>query len=54
MYRFAPKSRRPRADLIGDRLFAKVGMYMNGNVVISLIAGAATFVWRSVAVETST
>jgi predicted PurR-regulated permease PerM len=45
LYRFAPKSRRPRAILIGDRLFAKVGMYMIGNLVISLIAGAATFVW---------
>jgi predicted PurR-regulated permease PerM len=45
LYRFAPKSRRPRAILIGDRLFAKVGMYMIGNLVISLIAGAATFLW---------
>lgn len=45
LYRFAPSSRRPRAILIGDRVFAKVGMYMVGNVVISLIAGAATFLW---------
>jgi len=45
LYRFVPNSRRPRAILIGDRIFAKVGAYMMGNIVISAIAGAATFVW---------
>jgi predicted PurR-regulated permease PerM len=45
LYRFVPNSRRPRAILIGDRIFAKVGAYMIGNVVISVIAGLATFVW---------
>ncbi|HXO49791.1 MAG TPA: AI-2E family transporter [Mycobacterium sp.] len=45
LYRFAPHSRRPRAILIGDEIFAKVGDYVFGNVVTSLIAGAATFVW---------
>jgi predicted PurR-regulated permease PerM len=48
LYRFAPHSRRPRAILIGDRIFAKVGAYMIGNVVISLIAGVATFVWLDI------
>jgi predicted PurR-regulated permease PerM len=45
LYRFVPSSRRPRAILIGDRIFAKVGAYMIGNVVISIIAGMATFAW---------
>ncbi|MCX4095854.1 AI-2E family transporter [Nocardia sp. alder85J] len=45
MYRFVPDSRRPRAILIGDEIIAKVGDYVFGNVLTSLIAGAATFVW---------
>jgi len=45
LYRFVPNSRRPRAILIGDRIFAKVGAYMIGNIVISVIAGVATFIW---------
>ena len=45
MYRLVPNSRRPRAILIGDEVMAKVGDYVFGNVLTSLIAGAATFVW---------
>jgi predicted PurR-regulated permease PerM len=45
LYRLVPNSRRPRAILIGDRVLAKVGAYVLGNVAISVIAGAATFVW---------
>jgi len=45
LYRLIPHSRRPRAILIGDEVFAKVGAYVLGNVLISVIAGAATFVW---------
>ena len=45
MYRFVPNSRRPRAILIGDEVMAKVGDYVFGNVLTSLIAGAATFGW---------
>jgi len=45
MYRLVPNSRRPRAILIGDEVVAKVGDYVFGNVVTSLIAGAATSVW---------
>jgi predicted PurR-regulated permease PerM len=48
MYRFVPNSRRPRAILIGDEIFAKVGDYVFGNVVTSVIAGAATFVWCAI------
>ena len=45
LYRLVPNSRRPRAILIGDEVFAKVGAYVLGNVLISVIAGAATFIW---------
>ena len=45
IYRLIPDSRRPRAILIGDELIAKVGAYVLGNVVTSVIAGLASFVW---------
>ncbi|MEU7524273.1 AI-2E family transporter [Saccharothrix sp. NPDC042600] len=45
LYRLVPHSRRPRAILIGDEIFAKVGGYVLGNLIISLIAGGLTFVW---------
>lgn len=45
VYRLFPDSRRPRAILIGDDIAAKVGGYVLGNLVISLIAGALTFGW---------
>ncbi len=44
-YRLVPHSRRPRAILIGDEIFAKVGGYVLGNVITSFIAGAGTFFW---------
>jgi predicted PurR-regulated permease PerM len=43
LYRLIPHSRRPRAILLGDEIFAKVGGYVLGNALISLIAGALTF-----------
>lgn len=48
LYRLVPHSRRPRAILIGDRIFAKVGAYMIGNLLISVVAGVATFAWLSI------
>jgi predicted PurR-regulated permease PerM len=45
LYRLVPHSRRPRAILLGDEMLAKVGSYVLGNVLISLIAGAAAFTW---------
>jgi predicted PurR-regulated permease PerM len=45
IYRLVPHSRRPRVILIGDEIFAKVGAYVMGNVIISLIAGTITYVW---------
>jgi predicted PurR-regulated permease PerM len=43
LYRMVPHSRRPRAILLGDEIFAKVGGYVLGNLLISLIAGVLTF-----------
>ena len=43
LYRLVPHSRRPRAILLGDEIFAKVGGYVLGNALISLIAGVLTF-----------
>jgi predicted PurR-regulated permease PerM len=45
LYRLAPRSRRPRVILIGDEIFTKVGGYLLGNVLTSLIAGLGTYVW---------
>ena len=45
LYRAVPHSRRPRAILMGDDILAKVGVYVLGNLVISLIAGGLTFGW---------
>jgi predicted PurR-regulated permease PerM len=45
LYRLVPHTRRPRAILIGDEVFAKVGAYVLGNVLISVITGGATFIW---------
>ncbi|MBV9452438.1 MAG: AI-2E family transporter [Streptosporangiaceae bacterium] len=44
-YRLVPHSRRARAILIGDEIMAKVGGYMLGNILTSLIAGLGTFFW---------
>ena len=45
LYRLVAHTRRPRAILIGDEIFAKVGAYVLGNVLISVITGVATFIW---------
>lgn len=45
MYRLVPHSRRPRVILIGDEVFAKVGAYVLGIIVLSLIAGSSSLVW---------
>jgi predicted PurR-regulated permease PerM len=43
LYRLVPHSRRPRAILLGDEIFVKIGGYVLGNLLISLIAGVLTF-----------
>jgi predicted PurR-regulated permease PerM len=45
IYRLTPASRRPRVILIGDEVAIKVGWYVMGNLVTSLIAGVTTLVW---------
>lgn len=45
LYRLVPNTRRPRAILIGDEVFAKVGAYVLGNALISVVTGTATFIW---------
>ncbi|HUR76179.1 MAG TPA: AI-2E family transporter [Sporichthya sp.] len=42
-YRLAPRHRRPRIGLLGDEIIAKVGGFVLGNVVTSLIAIAFAF-----------
>ncbi len=44
-YRMIPHSRRPRAILIGDEIFAKVGGYMLGSFITAVIAGLGTYIW---------
>jgi len=44
-YRLVPHSRRPRVILIGDEIFAKVGGYVLGNFITSVIAGLGTYIW---------
>jgi predicted PurR-regulated permease PerM len=45
LYRLAPQSRRTRVILIGDEIFTKVGGYVLGNVLTSVIAGLGTYIW---------
>lgn len=45
LYRLVPHSRRPRVILIGDAVFTKVGAYLLGNLVISVITGSVMFAW---------
>ena len=47
-YRLAPQSRRTRVILLGDEIFTKVGAYVLGNVVTSVIAGIGTFAWMMI------
>jgi len=47
-YRCLPASRRPRAILIGDEILGKVGAYVLGNVIISVIAAIGTFIWLEI------
>ncbi len=45
VYRLAPHSRRARVILLGDEIFTKVGGFVLGNVVTSVIAGLGTSLW---------
>jgi predicted PurR-regulated permease PerM len=45
VYRLVPHSRRARAGLLIDEVFARVGGYVLGNLLTSVIAGVGTFIW---------
>ncbi len=45
IYQLAPKSRRPRMVLLTDEILDRVGGYVLGNLLTSLVAGVGTFVW---------
>lgn len=45
LYRLAPASRRTRAVLLGDAISTRVGAYVLGNLLVSLICGLATLVF---------
>jgi predicted PurR-regulated permease PerM len=44
-YRLVPDSRRPRAILLSDEILARVGGYVLGNLLTTVIIGVGTFVW---------
>jgi predicted PurR-regulated permease PerM len=44
-YRLIPRSQRLRAMSLGDQVCSKVGTYVLGKLLVSVIAGLATFVW---------
>jgi hypothetical protein len=44
-YRLAPHSRRARVILIGDEILSKVGGFLLGNLLTSVIAGVGTYLW---------
>jgi predicted PurR-regulated permease PerM len=44
-YQLVPHSRRTRVILIGDEILAKVGGYVLGNFITSVIAGLGTYFW---------
>ncbi len=44
-YRMVPASRRVRAEVLGDEITRRVGGYVLGNLITSLVAGAGTLLW---------
>lgn len=43
-YRLAPQHRRPRVGLLGDEVLNRIGGYVLGNVLTSLVAGVGNYV----------
>ncbi|MDA8061495.1 MAG: AI-2E family transporter, partial [Actinomycetota bacterium] len=48
VYGLAPRSRRARTVLLGDQIFAKVGGYVLGKLVTSIVTGVGTYIWCAV------
>jgi predicted PurR-regulated permease PerM len=44
-YRLAPHTRRARVILIGDEILGKVGGFLLGNLLTSVVAGIGTYLW---------
>jgi predicted PurR-regulated permease PerM len=44
LYRLVPARRRARAILIGDQIYARIGAYLLGNLLLSFVPGAVSFV----------
>jgi predicted PurR-regulated permease PerM len=44
VYRLVPKHRRPRVGLLGDEILARVGGYVLGNVLTSVVATVGSYV----------
>jgi predicted PurR-regulated permease PerM len=45
MYRLAPRSRRARVALLGDEILTRIGGYVAGNLLISIIAGVTSYIF---------
>lgn len=45
IYQLAPRSRRPRVVLLTDEILNRVGGYVLGNLLTSLVAGVGTYAW---------
>lgn len=48
IYRLAPRSRRARTVLLTDEIFGRVGGYVLGNILTSVIAGLGTLIWAEI------
>ncbi|MEO5874102.1 MAG: AI-2E family transporter [Streptosporangiaceae bacterium] len=48
-YRLTPRSRRARVALLGDEVLDRIGGYVAGNFIISLIAGITTYIFLEIA-----
>jgi predicted PurR-regulated permease PerM len=48
LYRLVPRSRRARAGLLIDEALARIGGYVLGNFLTSVIAGVGTFAWLEI------
>jgi len=48
LYRLVPHSRRARTGLLIDEVFARVGGYVLGNLITSVIAAVGTLIWLEI------
>jgi predicted PurR-regulated permease PerM len=48
-YRLTPRTRRARVALLGDEILDRIGGYVAGNFIISIIAGVTTYIFLLIA-----